>query len=36
LELFADIEGVRRWGRLEEIRTHRLETKVYAGLAVSF
>jgi hypothetical protein len=36
LELFADLEGVRRWGRLEEIRTHRLETKVYAGLAVSF
>jgi len=36
LELFADIESVRRWGRLEEIRSHRLETKAFAGLAFSF
>lgn len=36
LEFFADIEGVRRWGRLAEIRVHRLEKKAYAGLAFSF
>ncbi len=36
LEFFADIEGVRRWGGLAEIRVHRLEKKAYAGLAFSF
>ena len=33
LKFFADIEGVRRWGRLADVRAHRLETKTYAGLA---
>jgi hypothetical protein len=36
LEVFADLERVRRWGRLEEVRSLRVETKAYAGLAFSF
>ena len=36
LELFADIEGFWRWGRLEDVRVHRLEKKAYAGLAFIF
>lgn len=36
LEVIADVEGVRRWGRLEEVRSVRRETKLYAGLAFSF
>ncbi len=36
LEVFADVEGVRRWGRLAEVRAHRRETKTYAGLAFGF
>ena len=36
LELFAEIEGVRRSGRLEDVRSHGLEKKAYAGLAFSF
>ena len=35
-ELFAELESVRRWGRLAEVRGDRLETKAYAGLAFSF
>jgi len=33
VKLFFDLERVRRWGRLEEVRTTRVETKLYAGLA---
>jgi hypothetical protein len=36
LKLFADLERVRRWGRLEEVRTVRVETKAYVGLAFTF
>ena len=36
LELFAELESVRRRGRLAEVRADRLETKAYAGLAFSF
>jgi hypothetical protein len=36
LKVFADLERVRRWGRLEEVRSLRVETKAYAGLAFSF
>jgi hypothetical protein len=36
VRLFADLERVRRWGRLEEIRTLRVENKTYAGLAFTF
>ncbi len=35
-ELFAEFESVRRWGRLADVRSHRLEKKAYAGLAFSF
>jgi hypothetical protein len=35
-EFFAELEGVRRQGRLAEVRADRLETKAYAGLAFSF
>jgi hypothetical protein len=33
VKLFFDLERVRRWGRLEDVRTTRVETKLYAGLA---
>lgn len=36
LKIFADLEHVRRWGKLEEVRATRIETKVYAGLAFLF
>jgi hypothetical protein len=36
LELFVDIEGVRRRGWLAEVRVDRFESKVYAGLAFQF
>ncbi len=36
LEFFAELESVRRRGRLAEVRADRLETKAYAGLAFSF
>ena len=36
LKVFADVERVRRWGRLEDVRSSRVETKAYAGLAFSF
>ena len=36
LEVFADIEHVRRWGRLEDVRALRVETKLHAGLEFSF
>jgi len=35
-ELFVEIEGVRRRGRLAEVRAEGLEKKAYAGLAFSF
>ena len=36
LELFAEVESVRRGGRLAEVRASRLEKKACAGLAFSF
>ena len=36
LELFFEIEGVRRRGWLAEVRVDRFESKVYAGLAWHF
>lgn len=36
LEFFADIEGVRRRGRLAEISAHSFEKKAYAGLSFTF
>jgi hypothetical protein len=36
LELFAEIEGVRRVGWLEGVKGDRFESKAYAGLAVYF
>lgn len=35
-ELFIELEGVRRTGRLAEVRSRGLENKAYAGLAFSF
>jgi hypothetical protein len=35
-ELFVEIEGVRRRGRLAEVSAHGLEKKAYAGVAFSF
>jgi hypothetical protein len=36
LKVFADLERVRRWGRLEEVQSVRVETKAYTGLAFMF
>jgi hypothetical protein len=36
LGLFFTYEGVRRSGRIAEVRVHRLEKKAYAGLRFSF
>jgi len=36
VELFIELEGVRRTGRLAEVRSHGLEKKACAGLAFSF
>jgi hypothetical protein len=36
LELFVDVEGVRRRGWLAEVRVDHFESKVYAGLAFQF
>jgi len=36
LELFADVEGVRRRGRLAEMSARSFEKKIYAGLSFTF
>jgi hypothetical protein len=36
LELFMSFEGIRRWGRLLEVRSHRLEKRTFAGIEFSF
>jgi hypothetical protein len=36
LELFVSYEGIRRWGRLLEVRVHGLEKRTFAGLEFSF
>lgn len=36
LEFFADVEGVRRRGRLAEMSAHSFEKKAYAGLSFTF
>jgi len=36
IKLFAELESVRRRGRLAEVRSALVETKFYAGLAFSF
>jgi hypothetical protein len=36
LELFVNFEGIRRWGRLLEVRVHGLEKRTFAGLEFSF
>jgi hypothetical protein len=36
LELFVHFEGIRRWGRLLDVRVHGLEKRTFAGLEFSF
>jgi hypothetical protein len=36
LEVFLNFEGVRRWGRIQEVCYQDLEKKTYAGLQFSF
>lgn len=36
LELFVNFEGIRRWGRLLEVRVHGQEKRAFAGLEFSF
>jgi hypothetical protein len=36
IELFADVEAVRRSGRIAEFGTGCRETKIYAGLAFTY
>jgi hypothetical protein len=36
LELFADVEGVQRRGRLAEMSARSFEKKIYAGLSLTF
>jgi len=36
LEFFVSFEGIRRWGRVLEVRVHRLEKRTFAGLEFSF
>ncbi|MEN6312187.1 MAG: DUF3943 domain-containing protein, partial [Acidobacteriota bacterium] len=36
LELFATYEGVRRWGKVAEVRAHTLEERLFTGVAFTF
>jgi hypothetical protein len=36
LELFVTYEGVRRWGRVAEVRAHTLEKRTFAGMSFTF
>jgi len=36
LELFVTYEGVRRWGKVAEVRAHTLEKRLFTGVAFTF